>query len=55
MSIPEIDELLENHSTENANNNDNSESFYKRVAERTLEEYTFAKLPKHISQAHTHG
>ena len=53
MSISQIEALLENHSTENANNNDNSESFYKRIAEGTLEEYTLAKLPKDISQAHT--
>lgn len=53
MSIAQIEALLENHSTENANNNDNSESFYKRIAEGTLEEYTLAKLPKEISQAHT--
>lgn len=55
MSMPQIDELLDHHSTENANNNDNSESFYKRIAEGTLEEYTLARLPKEISQAHTHG
>ena len=55
MSLPQIEELLDQHSTENANNNDNSESFYKRVAEATLEQYTLAKLPKEISQAHTHG
>lgn len=55
MSIAQIEALLENHSTENANNNDNSESFYKRIAEGTLEEYTLAKLPKEISQAHTNG
>ena len=52
MSMQQIESLLENHSTENANNNDNSESFYKRIAEGTLEEYTLAKLPKDISQAH---
>ena len=52
MSMQQIEALLENHSTENANNNDNSESFYKRIAEGTLEEYTLAKLPKDISQAH---
>ena len=55
MSMPQIEALLENHSTENANNNDNSESFYKRIAEGTLEDYTLAKLPKHISQAHING
>ena len=31
MSMQQIEALLENHSTENANNNDNSESFYKRM------------------------
>ena len=55
MSMQQIEELLENHSTENANNNDNSESFYKRIAEGTLEDYTLAKLPKEISQAHING
>lgn len=53
MSQSQIEELLENHSTENANNNDNSESFYKRVAEATLEQYTLGKLPYEISKAHT--
>ena len=55
MTISQIEDLLDNHSTENANNNDNSEPFYKRLAEKTLEEYTFAKLPQYISQAHTGG
>lgn len=55
MTVTQIEDLLSNHSTENANNNDNSESFYKRVAEKTLEEYTFAKLPTEISKAHTGG
>lgn len=55
LTRKQVDELLQNHSTENANNNDNSESFYKRVAERTLEEYTFARLPDYISDAHING
>lgn len=54
-SIPEIEELLDHHSTENANNNDNSESFYKRISEGTLEQYTLSKLPSEISKAHTNG
>ena len=55
LTRKQVDELLQNHSTENANNNDNSESFYKRVAEKTLEEYTFARLPDYISDAHING
>lgn len=55
MNYLEIEDLLKSHSTENANNNDNSESFYKRVAEKTLEEYTFSRLPKHVSEAHRNG
>lgn len=55
MNYLEIEDLLKSHSTENANNNDNSESFYKRVAEKTLEEYTFSRLPKRVSEAHRNG
>ena len=55
LTKKQVDELLKNHSTENANNNDNSESLYKRVAEKTLEEYTFSRLPDYISNAHING
>lgn len=55
LTKKQVDELLKNHSTENANNNDNSESLYKRVAEKTLEEYTFSRLPDYISDAHING
>lgn len=51
----EIDDMLENHIRDNANMGDNSETFYKYIAEKTLEQYTFNKLPDYISKAHIDG
>lgn len=50
-----IDEMLSNHIKDNANMGDNSETFYKYVAEKSLEQYTFNKLPNYISKAHIDG
>ena len=54
-TIAEIDDMLNLHIKDNANMGDNSETFYKYVAELVLRPFTLNKLPKHIAQAHKDG
>ena len=55
LSVKEISDMLDSHIKDNANMGDNSETFYKYVAELILRPFTLNKLPKHIAQAHKDG
>ena len=55
LTTKEIDDMLNSHIKDNANMGDNSETFYKYVAEASLRPYTLKKLPKHIANAHISG
>lgn len=55
LTVKEIDEMLNSHIKDNANMGDNSETFYKYVAEKSLKSYTLLKLPEDIAKAHISG
>lgn len=54
-TVKTIEDMLNSHIKDNANMGDNSETFYKYIAEKSLEQYTFTKLPDYISDAHIFG